>query len=324
MLTKNLQFITPLMLLLLLVGCGGGGSDASANPPAASSSAAALNPQPEPTPEPAPVLITELPGHNDELWADAVSAARLLQQTAFGATQDSLLEVLNKGESAWLQEQLNAAPALHLPLLDQRFISLGWEATPEPELDGADGYYRDLQRSDIWWEVALGGQDQLRQRVAYALSQVFVISNVSDVLYNDTRGIASYQDLLLQHAFGNYRQLLEAVTLHPMMGEYLSMVRNEKPNPTKNIRPDENFARELMQLFSIGLVELNLDGSVKQDAHGKPIPTYNQDTIKAFARGPGFYRLELCHHRALVAVDERRHWRGAAHESLPRDSRHRG
>lgn len=284
MLTKNLQFITPLMLLLLLVGCGGGGSDASANPPAASSSAAALNPQPEPTPEPAPVLITELPGHNDELWADAVSAARLLQQTTFGATQDSLLEVLNKGESAWLQEQLNAAPTLHLPLLDQRFISLGWEATPEPELDGADGYYRDLQRSDIWWEVALGGQDQLRQRVAYALSQVFVISNVSDVLYNDTRGIASYQDLLLQHAFGNYRQLLEAVTLHPMMGEYLSMVRNEKANPTKNIRPDENFARELMQLFSIGLVELNLDGSVKQDAHGKPIPTYNQDTIKAFAR----------------------------------------
>src|SRR5690554_3709675 len=113
MLTKNLQFITPLMLLLLLVGCGGGGSDASANPPAASSSAAALNPQPEPTPEPAPVLITELPGHNDELWADAVSAARLLQQTTFGATQDSLLEVLNKGESAWLQEQLNAAPTLH-------------------------------------------------------------------------------------------------------------------------------------------------------------------------------------------------------------------
>src|SRR5690606_31076473 len=112
-----------------------------------------------------------------QLWPDAVKAARLLQQTTFGPTQAAVLAVLNKGETAWLQEQLNMPPTLHLPLLDKRFLSLGWQATPNPEADGADGYYRDLQRSDIWWEVVLRGEDQLRQRVAFALSQIFVISN---------------------------------------------------------------------------------------------------------------------------------------------------
>lgn len=205
-------------------------------------------------------------------------------QTSYGPTEQSILKVMNDGEQAWLQKQINTPASDHLGQLDQRFRQLGWDVSPSPEIDGVDGYYRDLQRSDIWWELSLRGDDQLRQRVAFALSQIFVISNVSDVLYNDTRGIADYHDTLAQHAFGNYRDLLEAVTLHPMMGEYLSMVRNEKADPERNIRPDENYAREVMQLFSIGLVQLNLDGSVKTDAEGYPIPTYNQDTIKAFAR----------------------------------------
>ncbi|WP_084004991.1 DUF1800 domain-containing protein [Gilvimarinus polysaccharolyticus] len=276
------------VLILALISCGGGSGSSNAGPsdtpPPSTEPTPAPVPEPEPTPEPEPSLITELPAYNTQLWPDAVKAARFLQQTTFGPTQTSVLEVLNKGETAWLQEQLNMPPTLHLPLLDERFLSLGWQATPDPEAEGAEGYYRDLQRSDIWWEVVLRSEDQLRQRVAFALSQIFVISNVSDVLYNDTRGIASYQDMLLHNAFGNYRELLESVTLHPMMGEYLSMVRNEKANPEKNIRPDENYAREVMQLFSIGLVELNIDGTVKKDTQEKPIPTYNQDIIKAFAR----------------------------------------
>ncbi|MDO3385855.1 DUF1800 domain-containing protein [Gilvimarinus sp. SDUM040013] len=266
-----------IFLATLSAGCGGGGSGNNpANPP--------VSPQPEPELPPEPDPVAELPLSADEHWDEAKTAARFLQQTTFGPTEDSVLAVLNQGQDDWLQEQLNTPATLHLPLLDERFESLGWEATPSPEIDDADGYYRDLQRSDIWWEVVLRSPDQLRQRVAFALSQILVISNVSDVLYNDTRGIASYQDMLAEHAFGNYRDLLEAVTLHPMMGEYLSMVRNEKANAEHNIRPDENYAREVMQLFSIGLVELNLDGTAKTDAQGQPIPSYDQETIKAFAR----------------------------------------
>jgi uncharacterized protein (DUF1800 family) len=95
--------------------------------------------------------------------------------------------------------------------------------------------------------------------------------------------LASYYDMLVNNAFGNYRRLIEDVTLHPAMGVYLSMLGNEKPNAVLNIRPDENYARELMQLFSIGLVELNPDGSSKLDAQSQPIPTYNQAIIEAFA-----------------------------------------
>ena len=103
------------------------------------------------------------------------------------------------------------------------------------------------------------------------------------VLNNYPYGLASYYDTLSRNAFGNYRDLIEDVTLHPAMGVYLSMLGNEKPDAANNIRRDENYARELMQLFSIGLVELNLDGTVKTDTQGQPIPTYDQATIEAFA-----------------------------------------
>ena len=95
--------------------------------------------------------------------------------------------------------------------------------------------------------------------------------------------LADFYDVLARHAFGNYRDLLEEVTLHPAMGVYLSMLGNQKPNPGLNIRPDENYAREVMQLFAIGLVELDQDGSVRRDASGEPIPTYDQAVIEGFA-----------------------------------------
>lgn len=225
----------------------------------------------------------ELPVKGSPQYTSAADASRFLAQTTFGATPKSISHLMQTGKEAWINEQLNLPQTFHLQLLDKRFTEIGLPIAPDPET-ADDGYYRDLQRSDIWWEVSLWSQDQLRQRVAYALSQILVISNVSDVLYNDTRGIANYQDILATHAFGNYRDLLEAVTLNPMMGEYLSMVRNEKADAERNIRPDENYARELMQLFSIGLVELNLDGSIKLDADNQPIPTYDQTTVKELAR----------------------------------------
>ncbi|MEX2045166.1 MAG: DUF1800 family protein, partial [Opitutus sp.] len=125
---------------------------------------------------------------------------------------------------------------------------------------------------------------QLRQRVAFALSQIFVVSDVSlgGQAYAD--GLAHYYDILAEGAFGNYRALLEQVALSPIMGVYLSHLRNAKADPAAGTSPDENFAREIMQLFSIGLVQLQPDGTLKLDAQGLPIPTYNQSTISEMAK----------------------------------------
>ena len=250
---------------------------ASSRSAAVSSLAAAKIPAPDLTADPA------LPIKGSPNYTSAKDAARFLAQTTFGPTAKDIDRIVRIGKSAWLDEQFTKPQTKHLALLDKRFEQIGFVVEPVQD-DSDEGYLRDLQRSDIWWEVALWGDDQLRQRLAYSLSQILVISNVSDVLYNDTRGIANYHDILAQHAFGNYRDLLKAVTLNPMMGEYLSMVRNEKADPNRNIRPDENYAREIMQLFSIGLVQLNLDGSVKLDAQNNPLPTYDQTTVKELAR----------------------------------------
>jgi uncharacterized protein (DUF1800 family) len=135
-----------------------------------------------------------------------------------------------------------------------------------------------------WWRNAVVGPDQLRQRMAWALAQIFVVSDVGGALGNDPIGLAEYYDLLVRNALGDYRQLLEDVTLSPAMGRYLSMLGNEKADEALNIRPDENFAREVMQLFTIGLHELEPDGTRTLDGQGDPIPTYDQATIEEFAR----------------------------------------
>lgn len=293
---------------VFLVACGGSGGGGSTNPvvtstPASvaassvgvSSVASSKVAQSSSTPTssstpfsakvPAPDLSADpaLPIKGSPNYASATEAARFLMQATFGPTAKEIERVRSLGKNAWIEEQFALPQTLHLALLDKRFEQIGLVVEPAQD-DSDEGYQRDLQRSDIWWEVALWSDDQLRQRIAYSLSQILVISNVSDVLYNDTRGIANYQDILARHAFGNYRDLLKAVTLNPMMGEYLSMVRNEKADANRNIRPDENYAREIMQLFSIGLVQLNLDGTVKLDAQNNPIPTYDQTTVKELAR----------------------------------------
>lgn len=284
-----------LLSVLLLSACGGGSSSDSDNPPDNPNPPTTPEPQPEPEPEPEPEppidttprpdtsLDPTLPAKTSASYQSAVDAARFLNQATFGATAKDIAATMGKTRAQWLAEQFALPQTRHLSLLDTRLQEAGYEPAPVTEDDG-EGWVRDIQRSDIWWESAVWGKDQLRQKVAYALSQILVISNVSDVLYNDSRGIAHYHDQLAEHAFGNYRDLLETVTLSPMMGEYLSMIRNEKADAQRNIRPDENYAREIMQLFSIGLVELNLDGTVKLDNNSQPIPTYGQDDIKNLAR----------------------------------------
>ena len=135
---------------------------------------------------------------------------------------------------------------------------------------------------DAFWQQSLAATDQLRQRVKYALSQMFVISsNNSTAIQSMPRGEANYYDMLGNDAFGNFRQLLQDVTLNPMMGQFLSMLGNDKGNATTD--PDENYAREVMQLFTIGLWQLNDDGSQKLDANGKPIPTYSNTDVMGLA-----------------------------------------
>lgn len=228
-------------LMLGLAGCSGGADDTTPPPP--------------PPPPPPPVTVAE--------------AYQFLNQTSFGATEAEAQRVIDMRFEAWIDDQMQKEVSLQLPHL---------QALPPPQM-GMFELQRD--RADIFFRNALHGEDQLRQRVAFALSEIMVVSELG-ALNNQPYSLASYYDMLAENAFGNYRDLIEDVTLHPAMGVYLSMLGNEKPNPTLNIRPDENYARELMQLFSIGLVELNIDGSEKLD-QGQPIPTYDQGIIEGFA-----------------------------------------
>ncbi|MDX1515372.1 MAG: DUF1800 domain-containing protein [Woeseiaceae bacterium] len=197
-------------------------------------------------------------------------AYQLLNQATFGATEAEAQRVISMGIEAWIDDQLTKPASLQLPYM---------QSLPPPQ-QGPFEYQAD--RVDIWFRNALHGEDQLRQRVAFALSEIFVVSQLG-ALVDQPWGMADYYDTLAVLAFGNYRDLMEAVTLHPSMGVYLSMLGNEKPDAQLNIRPDENYARELMQLFSIGLVELNADGSVVLDGNNQPVPTYDQATIEGFA-----------------------------------------
>jgi uncharacterized protein (DUF1800 family) len=271
-----IKFLYAIFLISALAACAGSGEDA---PAPAREPGNSGPPDASPGPEPS------LPVPGSARYEAAREAARFLTQATFGPTVESINGLLDSGNDyeAWIDAQMALPQMRHLPLLEDRFEEIGLERAPVMEAEG-EFWLRDLQRSDVWWESAVRGEDQLRQRMAYALSQILVISNVSDALFDDSRGIANYHDLLAAHSFGNYRELLKAVTLNPMMGEYLSMLRNEKANPARNIRPDENYAREIMQLFSIGLVHLNPDGSVKLDGEGQPVPTYGQDDVMELAR----------------------------------------
>ena len=237
--------LTLAALAALAAACGGGGG--GSDPPV-------VNPPPPPA-------ITR------------AEAYRFLNQATFGATEADAQAVIAAGYEAWINQQLARPASLELPHVQQAFASYP---------PGADFTRLHEDRIDIWLRHALHAPDQLRQRVAFALSEIMVISQLSP-LVGYPWGSASYYDTLAQNAFGNFRTLMEDVTLHPAMGVYLSMLGNQKPDALRNIRPDENYARELMQLFTIGLVELNLDGTVRTNAQGNPIPTYDQQVIEGFA-----------------------------------------
>jgi uncharacterized protein (DUF1800 family) len=202
-------------------------------------------------------------------------ASRFLQQATFGPKISEIETLARIGYNAWFDQQFAATRSEHVPFLDQ----LIYEAIA---INPNNVQVFQDRRIESWYRNALGRDDQLRQRVAYALSQIFVISDQNGAIEGNPTTVANYYDILSRNAFGNYRTLLEDITLHPAMGRYLSMHKNRKPDAALNIRPDENYAREIMQLFSVGLVQLNSNGTQVLNA-GNPVPTYNQDTIRGFA-----------------------------------------
>jgi uncharacterized protein (DUF1800 family) len=206
-------------------------------------------------------------------------AARFLAQSTFGPTDASIAHLRAVGYSAWLNEQFAAPPTLTMTYMN-------WVETLGDQV-GQD------TRREAWFLGALGGpdpannaiihNDQLRQRVAFALSEILVVSEQNALLSQFPKGVGHYYDILVDDAFGNYRTLLEDVTLSPAMGVYLNMMANQRANSAQNIHPDENYAREINQLFSVGLVMLKLDGTPLLDGSNQPIPTYTQATISSFA-----------------------------------------
>jgi uncharacterized protein (DUF1800 family) len=210
-------------------------------------------------------------------------ATRFLAQATFGPTTDDVARVRLVGYSGWLGQQFSATPSTETHYLD-------WVLATFP-----NDYLSDDTRLEIWTINSVGTpdpsrsgypnnapSDELRQRVAMALSEIFVVSNSNGTLSYEPWALASFYDLLVTDAFANYRTLLEDVTKHPAMGIFLSMIQNQKANPDENIHPDENYAREVNQLFSIGLNQLNLDGTPVL-VGGQPVPTYDQTTVRGFA-----------------------------------------
>ena len=215
-------------------------------------------------------------------------AQRLLEQAAFGPTEADIASVQSLGVQGWINQQMSIA-ATGYPGFFYVDPFKGASCTTEANIVAKStdvlmkkycsrDYYTAAPIQRAFFVNALNGQDQLRQRVAFALSQIFVTSGY------EAYAQADYQNMLLNDAFANFKTIMTDVTLHPTMGDWLDMVTNDKPNPTKGTQANENYAREFMQLFTVGPNMLNSDGSFQLDANGKSIPTYTQDQVTALAR----------------------------------------
>ena len=220
--------------------------------------------------------LVVVPSPQENAVSPTNNAARFLTQATFGPRTAEVSALIASGYDAWFAQQFAMQARPHLTYLEEakaRHIA--------GSTDGK-GNYQDEDSYQAIWQQWLWGPDQLRARMSFALSEIMVISNTAPDIYPEA--MSSYMDTLNKYAFTTYRQLLEAVALQPAMGYYLNMMGSEKEDPANNIRPNENFAREVLQLFSVGLYQLNPDGTRKLDGTGKPLATYDEDTVKGFAQ----------------------------------------
>lgn len=244
-----------LAAMALLAACGGGGGGGGTG--AGTSAAVASN-------DVQPVNA-----------ADA-SAARFLQQAQFSSSVSEIADARQAGFAGWLARQFEAAPG-----------PTGWdwlEARGYGQMD-ANRYFANIYPAEFMlWSQLMSSPDAMRKRMALALSELFVVSLDAAEFNWRSHAFTHYWDTLVKNAFGNFRQLLEDVTLHPAMGYYLNTKGNLKENTSTGSTPDENYAREVMQLFTIGLYQLNTDGSEKRDASGNPVETYTASDVVNLAR----------------------------------------
>lgn len=255
--------LIPAVFAMFLTACGGGGGSGSVTtgdaPPAA--------PPPAPAPAPEPIALTP------------TEASRFLSQATFGPNSDAIDALVDSGLEDWLTDELEKPATLHLEYVLSRFPADGnffdEQGNPLPQIV--------YTASDSFWEKSITADDQLRQRMAFALSQILVVSSQSD-LFRAPQTLAAYMDVLTEGAFGNFRDLIENVTYSPAMAVYLTYLRNEKADPSSGRVPDENYARELLQLFTLGLVELNPDGTPTQGPDGAPIELFDNSDITGLAK----------------------------------------
>lgn len=249
--SRNVLAVGAAMALSLLAGCGGGGGGSSG---AAGGGLVSI------TPSPTPVASTAMD-----------DGVRLAQQASFGPTQALVDRIHSLGTNGWLDEQFAATGSTYADLAtDVRGDSCATTDTACNTL-----HFTRTPVAMRFYADAISAPDQLRQRVAFALSQMIV---ASEAAVRSTAGIAGFNQLFLTYAFGNYRDLLLAVTMNGYMGDYLDMADSRKGTPS------ENYAREFLQLFSMGPDQLAMDGTPQRDASGGTIPNYTADDIREVAR----------------------------------------
>lgn len=236
---------------LFLAACGGGSGSSTAEADASISSPAAAGPSNAPA-----------------------AAARFLTQATYGPTSAEITRLSTMNYATWIDEQFAKPQSYHRLYMNQAAADLA----------ATGGSISQTNFFDSYWSQAIAGDDQLRQRAAFALSQIFVVSFTDATLRSQPRGVASYYDMLGENAFGNFRDLLETVALHPMMGVYLSHLKNQKENPETGRVPDLNFAREITQLFTVGQYKLNLDGTALTGADGKTVAAYTSADLEGLSQ----------------------------------------
>ncbi len=206
-------------------------------------------------------------------------AGRFLKQTTFGPTQADIDSLIESGLDfeGWMDDQMALKPTLHLPIY-YTYPVTNHIYPDNSEIRAGRAHLKGV----VWFQAALLSEDQLRQRMAWALSQIFVIGQVGSNKNGYPIQWLNFYDILVGNAFGNYRDILQEVTMNAKMGYYLTYLNNQKANGSQ--LPDENYAREVMQLFTVGLWELNQDGTLKLDPNQGPIPTYDNLDITELAK----------------------------------------
>ena len=238
---------------VLLTACGGGGGSASEE---TATTAAVLTP--------------------DQIQQSDLASARFLQRAQFSSTENEILAVRTLGAQTWLNQQMSLPPS-----------QSAWDwmtAQGYSAIDSNNNYNNSTQANYMAWQRIMAAPDGVRQRIALALSEFFVVGTAGVQLNWPQFAMAAYWDVLANNAFGNFRTLLEEITLNVAMGEFLNTMGNQKENAATGRVPDENYAREVMQLFSIGLLNLNIDGTAVIGSNGQPEETYTQSDVSNLAR----------------------------------------